>query len=191
MTQVLSHWLQEYHRARASNAALDLRTWASRVPELADNPGLVDQLEALARSDAERAEAAPPSIHTSLFQARRSAEPEPEAAVGCEPGDVLGGHELVRLIGAGGMGQVWLARDTRLKRDVALKVIRPDRISGRTLEFFAREARASGRIDHSGVVRVLSNGEDRGISWIAMEYVDGSWALREFLDETSRHDETP
>jgi tetratricopeptide (TPR) repeat protein len=191
MTQIHSDWLQEYHRARASNAALDLRTWASRVPELADNPGLVDQLEALARSDAERAEAAPPSIHTSLFQARRSAEPEPEAAVGCEPGDVLGGHELVRLIGAGGMGQVWLARDTRLKRDVALKVIRPDRISGRTLEFFAREARASGRIDHSGVVRVLSNGEDRGISWIAMEYVDGSWTLREFLDETSRHDETP
>jgi tetratricopeptide (TPR) repeat protein len=191
MTQIHSDWLQEYHRARASNAALDLRTWASRVPELADDPGLVDQLEALARSDAERAEAAPPSIHTSLFQARRSAEPEPEAAVGCEPGDVLGGHELVRLIGAGGMGQVWLARDTRLKRDVALKVIRPDRISGRTLEFFAREARASGRIDHSGVVRVLSNGEDRGISWIAMEYVDGSWTLREFLDETSRHDKTP
>ena len=75
MTQILSHWLQEYHRARASNAALDLRTWASRVPELADNPGLVDQLETLARSDAERAEAAPPSIHTTLFQARRSAEP--------------------------------------------------------------------------------------------------------------------
>lgn len=191
MIRILSDWLQEYGRARASNPALDLRTWASKVPELAEDPGLVDQLEALARSEAERAETAPPSIHTSLFQVRRSAEPEPEAAAGCAPGDVLGGHELVRLIGAGGMGQVWLARDTSLKRDVALKVIRPDRVSDRALEFFAREARASGRVDHPGVVRVLSNGEDRGISWIAMEYVHGSWTLREFLDETSRGEDVP
>ena len=77
------------------------------------------------------------------------------------PGAKLSNFEIVELIGRGGMGEVYRARDTRLKRDVAIKVLPaglardPDRIAR-----FEREARAAGGLNHPNIVAVHEIGRD-------------------------------
>ncbi len=106
------------------------------------------------------------------------------------PGIRLGDYELQRLIGTGGMGQVWEARQVSLGgRRVAIKVVRPDRVSPERLRFFEREARAGGRLSHPGIVSVHAFGQSEGIAWIAMEFIEGARTLREFIDEASRSTE--
>ncbi|MFT5050753.1 MAG: serine/threonine protein kinase, partial [Chlamydiales bacterium] len=122
----------------------------------------------------------------------RSAEAElPQPAPGLEAGKVIGEFRLVSMIGQGGMGQVWEAQQESLGRRVAVKFVRPERVTGKQLDFFAREARAGGRLAHPGIVSVHGFGEDGGIAWIAMELVDGCWTLRDFLDDIAREDEVP
>lgn len=88
---------------------------------------------------------------------------------------------IVRRIGAGSMGEVFEARDEELGEPVAIKVmaglslVEPD-----ALERFRREARAARRITHPNVVRMHDIGEDRGLHFISMEYVEGE-TLREWL----------
>jgi serine/threonine protein kinase len=89
-------------------------------------------------------------------------------------GAKLGNFEIVELIGRGGMGEVYRARDARLKRDVAIKVLPaglardPDRIAR-----FEREARAAGALNHPNIVAVHEIGRDDGTYWIATELVAG------------------
>lgn len=86
----------------------------------------------------------------------------------------IGGFRLIRLIGEGGMGQVWLAEHPRLPRQVAVKVLRPGLASGADEQKrFLREAETAARLEHPGIVDVLDRGEDEGRLWIAMRYVDG------------------
>jgi serine/threonine-protein kinase len=90
----------------------------------------------------------------------------------------LGGYEVERLIGRGAMGAVYLARDARRGRRVAIKTLdllrRP---SGEREEEarrrFSVEAEAAGRLSHPAIVRVFAAGEDAGVPYIAMEYVEG------------------
>ncbi|MEM9803163.1 MAG: bifunctional serine/threonine-protein kinase/formylglycine-generating enzyme family protein [Planctomycetota bacterium] len=105
---------------------------------------------------------------------------------GVAAGSTLGEFRLLRALGQGGMGQVWEAEQTSLRRTVALKLVRPDRVNARTLELFAREARAGGRLSHPGLVDVYAFGEDEGLAWIAMELVPGAWTLRDFIDTAAR-----
>jgi Tol biopolymer transport system component len=90
------------------------------------------------------------------------------------PGAKLGNFEIVELIGRGGMGEVYRARDSRLKRDVAIKVLPaglardPDRIAR-----FEREARAAGALNHPNIVAVYDIGRDGDTYWIATELVGG------------------
>jgi eukaryotic-like serine/threonine-protein kinase len=90
------------------------------------------------------------------------------------PGAKLGNFEIVELIGRGGMGEVYRARDSRLKRDVAIKVLPaglardPDRIAR-----FEREARAAGGLNHPNIVAVHDIGRDDDTYWIATELVAG------------------
>ncbi|MBX7082710.1 MAG: protein kinase [Nannocystaceae bacterium] len=96
------------------------------------------------------------------------------------PGQRIGAHfELVRQLGAGGMGVVWLARDDRLDRDVAIKLVgkRSERATAR----LAREAQAMARLSHPNVLVVHEVGEHEGSIYIAMEYVDGG-TLRQWQD---------
>ena len=81
------------------------------------------------------------------------------------------------------MGQVWLAEDDRSARSVALKLIRPERVSSRSQAFFEREARAGERLSHPGLVRVFEHGESNGVAYIAMELVETARTLRNLLDE--------
>jgi serine/threonine protein kinase/tetratricopeptide (TPR) repeat protein len=90
------------------------------------------------------------------------------------PGTRLGPYEINAKLGEGGMGEVWRARDTRLERDVAIKVLPedvaadPDR-----LERFQREAKALAALDHPGIVTVHSVEEADGVHFLTMQLVEG------------------
>jgi tRNA A-37 threonylcarbamoyl transferase component Bud32 len=92
-----------------------------------------------------------------------------------EPGETLGHHEILGKIGSGGMGVVFKARDVKLKRVVALKVLLPNILSAeeRYVERFMREAQAASSLNHPGITTVYEVGEDRGRHYISMEYVQG------------------
>src|SRR4051794_33922316 len=84
----------------------------------------------------------------------------------------LGPYEIVAPLGSGGMGEVYRARDTRLERVVAIKVL-PDglSVSGQTLERFQREARAASSLNHPGICTIYDVGTDP--PFIAMELLEG------------------
>lgn len=103
-------------------------------------------------------------------------------------GDQLGDFVLLSFVGAGGMGQVWHARDTKLDRSVALKVIRPEVRSARTERMFDLEAKAAGKLSHPSIVRVLGAGEEGDIKWIVQEFVKGGANLAKSLHTLSPED---
>jgi serine/threonine-protein kinase len=94
-------------------------------------------------------------------------------------GDVFAGYTIVRALGAGGMGEVYLVRHPRLPRHDALKVL-PTGISRDSTfrERFTREADLASGLWHPNVVGVYDRGEHNGQLWIAMEFVDGTDAGR-------------
>jgi Tol biopolymer transport system component/predicted Ser/Thr protein kinase len=90
-------------------------------------------------------------------------------------------YEIERQLGKGGMGEVFLARDTRLKRQVALKFLSEGvRADPATMERFEREAQAAAALNDPSIVTIYEIGEDQGQRYIAMEYVEGM-SLREML----------
>jgi serine/threonine protein kinase len=86
----------------------------------------------------------------------------------------LDGYRILRVLGQGGMGTVFLAEDLRLGRQVALKAMRPE-IAAVPIatERFLREARTAARLDHGNIVPIFHVGEDRGIPFIAMPLLKG------------------
>jgi len=95
------------------------------------------------------------------------------------PDDVFAGHTIVRIVGRGGMGEVYQAHHPRLPRIVALKVLRPEHADNREFRRrFEREAALATRLEHPAIVGVHDRGEDRGRLWISLRYVDGDDALR-------------
>jgi len=90
------------------------------------------------------------------------------------PGTRLGPYEIVQALGEGGMGVVYKALDTRLKRFAAIKVLRADRIEDADRRRrFVQEAQAASALNHPNIVTVYEIGEYEGIDYIAMEYVAG------------------
>ena len=84
-------------------------------------------------------------------------------------------YRILRLLGFGGMGEVYLAHDGELGREVALKLIRPDLSESRTiLERFKREVHLSSKVTHRNVLRVHDLSENAGVFFLTMEYVRGS-----------------
>jgi serine/threonine-protein kinase len=118
-----------------------------------------------------------------------TAHPEPpmadSAAATSPPADLsgrtLGDFQVLRRLGAGGMGQVYLARQLSLKREVALKLLKSELVGNETaLKRFQAEAEAVARISHPNIVQVYAVGEQDGLRFMALEYVEGR-NLREFL----------
>lgn len=109
-----------------------------------------------------------------------SASPRGEAAT-LSPGSRFGAYEILSPLGAGGMGEVYRARDTRLGREVAIKILpgnlHPD---PRRIERFEQEARSASALNHPNIVTIYELGEVDGTCYIAMELVDGK-ALRDLL----------
>jgi serine/threonine protein kinase len=91
-----------------------------------------------------------------------------------QPGTRLGPYEIERLLGEGGMGVVYKARDVRLKRDVAIKVLPQEFAAdaGR-LRRFEQEAQAASALNHSNIATIYGIDSQDGTSFIAMEYVPG------------------
>lgn len=92
---------------------------------------------------------------------------------------IAGRYELAGAIGRGGMGEVWAAYDTRLDRQVALKLLRPDLLpagtSGRAVAArFVREARLTARLEHPGVPAVFDAGTDGNQLYLVMQLIAGS-----------------
>jgi serine/threonine protein kinase len=97
------------------------------------------------------------------------------------PGSKLGPFEIVAPMGAGGMGEVYRARDTRLGRDVAVKLL-PAALSANSdrLLRFEQEARSASALNHPNIVTIYELGQDGSTHYIAMELVEGM-TLRELL----------
>jgi serine/threonine protein kinase len=94
--------------------------------------------------------------------------------VSLRPGTRLGPYEIVSTLGAGGMGEVYRADDSRLGRAVALKLLPPDVSADEDRrQRFLREARAAARLTHPNVATVYDVGEADGRLYLAMELVDG------------------
>jgi serine/threonine protein kinase len=95
---------------------------------------------------------------------------------------MVGEFRLIRRLGKGGMAEVYLAEQTSLKRNVAIKVLRhrDDQDIEQTLKRFKAEALAAAGLSHPNIVQVYMVGEDRGTHFIAQEYVQG-YNLREYL----------
>ena len=100
-----------------------------------------------------------------------------------ESGTRLGAYEIRSFLGAGGMGEVYRARDERLGRDVAVKVL-PARLTGDAdaRARFEKEARAVAALSHPGIVTLFDVGESGGVTFAVSELLEGA-TLRERLRE--------
>jgi serine/threonine protein kinase len=102
-------------------------------------------------------------------------------------GQELDKYTIIRRIGAGGMGEVYLARDTKLKRDVALKLLSSRFIPDKEhLKRFEVEAFAASSLNHPNIITVYDVGDSGGTHFIAEEYVEGRT-----LDKCCQGDEDP
>src|SRR5438552_16542731 len=89
-------------------------------------------------------------------------------------GTKLGRYQIVAKLGAGGMGEVYLAQDTKLDRKVALKILPAEVASNRErMERFIREARSAAALSHPNIAQIFEIGEHDSTRYIAMEYVEG------------------
>src|ERR1035438_715352 len=95
-------------------------------------------------------------------------------------GDRLGPYEILAPIGKGGMGEVYKARDTRLHRDVAIKVLPQPFATEAARERFQREARAASALNHPNICVVHDVGEAAGHPFLVMELLGGK-TLREHI----------
>ncbi|GIX03096.1 MAG: serine/threonine protein kinase [Planctomycetaceae bacterium] len=96
-------------------------------------------------------------------------------------GRTLGEFKILRKLGRGGMAEVYLAEQTSLSRQVAIKVLKPEFVSDETyVKRFKHEARAAGGLNHPNIVQVYHIGEQDGFHYIAQEYVRGS-TLRDYM----------
>ena len=98
------------------------------------------------------------------------------------PGSRLGPYEILSPLGAGGMGEVYKAKDTRLGRDVAVKVL-PESLAGNSdaLARFEREAKAVAALSHPNILAIHDFGSENGVAYAAMELLEGA-TLRQRLE---------
>jgi serine/threonine-protein kinase len=98
-------------------------------------------------------------------------------------GQALGEFRILHRLGRGGMGQVYLAEQTSLKRKVALKILNPELATNeRSRRRFTAEAENVARATHANIVQIYTIGEANGVHYLALEYVEGR-NLREFIEK--------
>jgi tetratricopeptide (TPR) repeat protein len=95
-------------------------------------------------------------------------------------GTRLGPYEIVAPLGKGGMGEVYRARDTRLRRDVAIKVVQRGHSDPTLWDRFEREARAASALSHPNICSIFDTGEADGLPYLVMELLEGQ-TLRELI----------
>src|SRR2546429_8140729 len=100
-------------------------------------------------------------------------------------GTKLGRYEIRSKIGAGGMGEVYLAEDLRLRRNVALKILPSELSSNKDrMRRFEQEAQAAAALNHPNIATIHEIGESDGVHFIAMEFIDGRTLREEIREQT-------
>ncbi len=148
---------------------------ASRIDATVRAPRIVDTLAAAGVLD--QLSTQPPPV-TAV-----GTDPIAPASDACPPGSRLDQYEVVRQIGRGGMGTVYLARDLRLGRLVAIKLL--SRLGVQDNARFLTEARVTARCNHENIVVIHDVGEHSGQPYMVFEYVAGQ-TLRAWLDDRAR-----
>jgi hypothetical protein len=149
--------------------ASEVRTWIAR--EAADDPAVRDEVLSLVEHHS----------RAGAFLNKGIVDAVPDLLLdeALAPGTKVGSYTVVREVGRGGMGRVYLARDERLGRTVALKALAPHLVrDAAQRERLRREARAAAMLTHPGICTVYALEEIDGDLYIATEYVDGH-TLRE------------
>lgn len=146
-------------------------------PKSADDPGI---FEAATMLDGALPPFAPVTGLPAANQNPSVAAPAPPASsifggVLIQPGTVLGNrYQIIKILGEGGMGAVYKARDLELDREIALKVIRPELTSNpEILQRFKQELILARQVTDRNIIRIFDLGEAQGIKFITMEYVEG------------------
>ncbi|MDY7227105.1 serine/threonine-protein kinase [Hyalangium rubrum] len=120
----------------------------------------------------------PSSRKTQVGPERAETQPQEEEAASVVEGMKLGGYQLIRRIGAGGMGTVWLASQLSLDREVAVKILRPGFAGDPQFVYrFTQEAFAAAQLIHHNIVQIYDCGSDKQIHFFSMEFVDGTTLL--------------
>ena len=165
------------------------RFWQSTLLSgLMDVQGLTACWEAIAPAKREAAEhidrrlarQAVQSKALTLWQAQ-------QLLAGRTSGFKVDRYVLLDLIGQGGMGRVYLARDVRLNRRVALKILSPERVNNpRAIARFQREARVGAQLQHENLVRIYDFGESNGRYYLVMEFIEGK-TIGTLISEQGRY----
>jgi len=166
---------QQAFIARHPNVAEALRSYfeTANIVDLMAGPvqPAGDQLPLASR------ETVGPSANSDSVPARATRDLE----IGDVP-EMIGRYRIVRILGQGGMGWVYLAEDTQLRRQVALKIPKfTDADGPEVIERFSREARAAATLNHRNICAVYDIGELDGMRYITMAYVDGR-SLSDFVN---------
>src|SRR5262249_35883085 len=115
--------------------------------------------------------------HCNYWSETQNLQPSPRAVEEPRPGEPreIGRYRVVRRLGQGGFGRVYLAQDDDLDRPVAIKVPNPERIAGPgDVEVYLAEARALARLDHPDIVPVYDVGRtDDGLCYVVSKYIEG------------------
>jgi serine/threonine protein kinase len=160
LSELLSLWEREQARGREVSAADLCRQHPELAPELERRIGALRQMNSLAQAAGE----------TIPF----SGQSHPTAPAVTAPLPSLPGYEVLELLGEGGMGVVYLARQAGLNRHVALKMIRRDYTADQAARArLRREAEAVARLAHPHIVSVYAWGEHEGVAYFALEYCSG------------------
>lgn len=115
--------------------------------------------------------------------ADESQDDKTKSFVALTKGTKVSHYRIVEKIGAGGMGEVYLAEDTKLKRKVALKFLSVEQINDKSvLQQFTQEARAAARLQHPNIITIHEVNDYGNVPYIAMDYIDG-----QSLKELSSH----
>src|SRR5262245_10103789 len=132
------------------------------------NEDLRKQLEGLLASD----ERASNFIEIPVLQAIPELLPKPQA--GLTEGQSIGPYKILSQVGKGGMGEVYAAQDTRLKRKVAIKVLPAHLSESAEMRIrFEREARSVSSLSHPNICSVYDVGHQDSIHYLVMEYIEG------------------
>ena len=165
---------QEHERGRRYSQALEVYAYIQKIAPAYE--GLGERLERLRQLESTPALTRTGAVST-LSKALNS---------GGLQKPMLGRYELVKELGRGAMGIVYLGKDAKIGRQVAIKTLAlSDEFDGDALkdvhDRFFREAETAGRLNHSNIVTIYDVGEDQGLAYIAMDYLQGE-SLQKYID---------
>ena len=168
---------QEHERGRRYAQALEVYAFIQKISPVYE--GLSERLERLRQLESTPSLTRTGAVST-LSRALNS---------GGLQKPMLGRYELVKELGRGAMGIVYLGKDAKIGREVAIKTLAlSDEFDGEALkdvhDRFFREAETAGRLNHSNIVTIYDVGEDQGLAYIAMDFLQGD-SLAKFTDSKS------